>query len=80
MDNLRGKAEQRFNYLSSTVYGSVQTAWETLRGTWGHWSSEREIRNRNAALAGLLLIGAPAPAAAVALADLAVENLAATLD
>ncbi|ABP54450.1 ATP-binding protein [Salinispora tropica] len=80
LDSLHGKAEQRFNYLSSTVYGSVQTAWETLRGTWGHWSSEREIRNRNAALAGLLLTGAPAPTAAVTLADLAVENLATTLD
>lgn len=80
LDNLRGKAEQRFNYLTSTVYRSVQISWETLRGTWGHWSSEREIRNRNIALAGLLLRGAPAPAAAVTLADIAIENLATVLD
>ncbi|TDC59077.1 hypothetical protein E1258_19210 [Micromonospora sp. KC207] len=65
VDDLRSEAKQRFNYLSSTVYGSVHTAWETLRGIWGDWSSERLIRNQNAALAGMLLTGTPAPAAAI---------------
>ena len=79
--NLSREARTRFDYLvSHTVYGSVQAAWETLRGTWGRWTGEREVRNWNAALAGLLLSGASAPATAVTLADLAVENLATTLD
>jgi hypothetical protein len=69
-----------FDYLSSTVYGSAQVAWETLRGTWARWPGEREVRNWNSALAGLLLTGAPAPAAAVALGDLVIENLAVPLD
>lgn len=81
VDNLSRNARADFDYLSSaTVYGSPQAAWDTLRGTWASWTSERDIRNYNAGLAGLLLRGASATPAAVALADLAIENLATTLD
>lgn len=81
VNTLAGKSSQEgFGYLVSKVYSSEQEAWETLRGTWAHWSGEREIRNRNAAIAGLLIGGAPAPVVAIALADLAVENLSTPLD
>ena len=78
-DNLSREARIGFDYLTN-VYDSPQAAWDTLRGTWTSCTSERDIRNTNAALAGLLLHGASAMPAAVALADLAVENLATTLD
>lgn len=70
-----------FDYLSSKVYGSAQIAWDTLRGTFARWPDEREVRDGNAALAGLLLEGADEPLlAAVGLGDLVVNNLALRLD
>lgn len=75
------KLRQDFDYLSSKVYGSAQTAWETLQGTFARWPDEREVRDGNAALAGLLLEGADEPLlAAVGLGDLVINNLALRLD
>jgi hypothetical protein len=76
------KLQRDFDYLSSTaVYGSAQLAWETLHGTFARWPDEREVRDGNAALAGLLLQGAESPLlAAVGLGDLVVNNLALRLD
>jgi len=76
------KLRRDFDYLSSTaVYGSAQLAWETLRGTFARWPDEREVRDGNAALAGLLLDGAESPVlAAAGLGDLIMDNLAVRLD
>jgi hypothetical protein len=75
------KLRQDYDYLSSKVYGSAQTAWETLQGTFARWPDEREVRDGNAALVGLLLEGADEPLlAAVGLGDLVVNNLALRLD
>ncbi|TQN31112.1 hypothetical protein FHX37_1002 [Haloactinospora alba] len=75
------KLEKDFNYLSSkSVYGSSKVAWDVLRGIWVDTTSERNVRNFNSAYCGLLLSGAPAPAASVSLGDLIVENLATVLD
>jgi hypothetical protein len=75
------KRRRDFDFLSSTAYGSAQVAWETLRGTFVRWPDEREVRDGNAALAGLLLEGAESPLlAAVGLGDLVANNLALRLD
>jgi hypothetical protein len=76
------KIRSDFDFLSSdAVYGSAQTAWETLRGTFARWPDEREVRDGNAALAGLLLEGAESPLlVAVGLGDLIVNNIALRLD
>lgn len=76
---LRGKNVQLFDYLSG-VYESSKVAWKTLQGTWARWPGERDVRNWSAAMAGQLIAGAPAPTAAVILADLAVENMSRPLD
>jgi hypothetical protein len=65
---------RNFDYLSSVyrsednVYASEEIAWKTLRGTWAHWTGERDLRSSNSAWAGRLITGAPGPAAAVTLA------------
>lgn len=65
-----------FTYLSATdVFGSVEDAWATLGGIEIRWPDERDLRDINSALAGLLLDGAEPPLAAVALGDLVLDNL-----
>lgn len=65
-----------FNYLSSEVWGSPQRAWELLRGIRARWPDERDIRDTNAALAGVLLKGAQPLLASLGLGDLIVNHLA----
>jgi hypothetical protein len=70
-----------FDYLSGDkVYGSAESAWLTLRGTWAHWPDERGLRDQNAVLAALLLDGAPGLLAATGLGELVQNNLAVRLD
>lgn len=65
-----------FNYLSSEVWDSPQHAWEILRGIRARWPDEREIRDTNAAFAGVLLEGAQPSLAPLGLGDLIANNLA----
>jgi hypothetical protein len=67
--------QTEFTYLSGEIYGSDQVAWQTLRGIWTHCQDEDGLRRMIDALAGLLLAGAPAKPAALALGDLAIQNL-----
>jgi hypothetical protein len=67
-----------FDHLCG-VCGSPQETWEVLRGTFVQWPDEREVRDTNAALAGLLVEGAPALPAAVSLGDLIEHALGVTL-
>lgn len=70
-----------FDYLSGDeVCGSPEAAWIMLRGTSAHAIDERDLRDTNAALAGLLLEGADPKLAAVGLGDLVPQNLAVELD
>jgi len=82
LDNsLTRELQPDFTYLSGPdVFGSVENAWKTLRGIEIRWPDERDLRDINSALAGLLLEGAEPPLAAVALGDLAVNNLNVPLD
>lgn len=65
---------------SDTVFGSVETAWKTLRLLWVELYDEQNLVRTNAALAGLLLQGAPGALAAVGLGDLVVQNLGVRFD
>jgi hypothetical protein len=60
--------------------GTVSQAYAMLRGTTIHCIDERHLQSTNGALAGLLLSGAPGPAAAVVLGDLVSDRLGTTLD
>ncbi|MFC7380644.1 AAA family ATPase [Sphaerisporangium rhizosphaerae] len=66
--------------VSDAIFGSVDTAWKTLRLLWVEWYDEQNIVRTNAVLAGLLLKGAPGSLAAVGLWDLVVQNLGVRLD
>jgi hypothetical protein len=70
-----------FTYLSgSSVFGSVENAWTTLKGLEIRWPDERDVRDVNSGFAGLLLEGAEPSLAAVALGDLVLDNLNVPLD
>src|SRR6266536_3721638 len=70
-----------FNYLTGeAVFGSVETAWQTLRGMHIRWPDERDLRDVNSAFAGLLLEGAAPPLASVGLGDLVGGKLNVRLD
>ncbi|MEV5612401.1 hypothetical protein [Streptomyces sp. NPDC052225] len=62
------------------IYGSRRTAWQMLRGLWVGCHDEADVVHVNAALAELVLAGASGPLAALALADLLMNNLGTTLD
>ena len=74
------KLQSDFDFLGSEIWGTPQRAWDILRGIHARWPDEQELRDSNAALAGMLLDGAPAPAAALALGDLIADTLALPLD
>ncbi|WP_156664502.1 hypothetical protein [Mycobacterium sp. 852002-51057_SCH5723018] len=57
------------------ILGSVDRAWETLRGFDIRWPDERDLVNVNSALAGAVLTGAGGRLASVGLGDIAVNNL-----
>lgn len=60
-----------FDYLKGpSGWGSEQTAWAVLRGMYVRWPDERDLRDQNAALANLLLEGAPGLLAMTGLIDL----------
>lgn len=69
-----------FNYLSDTVYGSAETAWQTLRGLEVSWPDEQDVERMNGVLAGLLLEGAEPALAAVGLGNLVPDQLGVPLD
>lgn len=73
------KKVENFGILAS-YYGSAEVAWQTLRRTWVRFIDEEEVRNTNAALAGMLLSGNSAQAAAASLTDLILDNLAVPLN
>jgi hypothetical protein len=77
---LTDELRKEFDYLSGEVYGSVETAWTTLRGLEVRWPDERELLDGNSAIAGLLLEGAEPRLAAAGLGDLVADNLAVRLD
>lgn len=74
------KQRSDFDFLASEVWGSPETAFEVLRSVYARWPDERELRDTNAALAGMLLDGAPPLVAALALGDLISNNLGRTLN
>ncbi|MFI7630120.1 NACHT domain-containing protein [Microbispora rosea] len=76
-DDLRAPFDE---LASANVFGSVETAWKTLRLLWVEWYDEQNLARTNAALAGLLLQGAPGELAAAGLGDLVVQNLGVRLD
>lgn len=60
-----------FDYLSDLkCYGSQQAAWTVLRGLHVRCLDERDLRDQNAALANLLLEGAPGLLAMTGLIDI----------
>lgn len=65
-----------FSYLSSEVWDSPQRGWELLRGIWARWPDERDLRDTNAAFAGVLLEGAQPLLASIGLGDLIAQHLA----
>ena len=80
IDGLTKELRQpHFDYLASE-WGSAEKAYEILRSVYVSWPDERHVTNTNAALAGLLVAGAPGPASAVVLGDLVSDNLGKTLD
>lgn len=62
------------------IYGSRRTAWQMLRRFWVGCHDEADVVHVNAALAELVLAGTSGPLAALALADLLLNNLGTTLD
>jgi len=77
--SLSKELEAKFAVLAGH-WGGPQQAFEILQKTFVEWPSERHLRATNAVTAELLLGGAPGPAAAASLADLASEQLGRTLD
>lgn len=66
----------KFDELSSAkVLGSADAAWSTLRGMWFDVQSESDVIRVNGMLAGQVLEGASGHLAALAIADLVVDNL-----
>ena len=72
--------EKAWTYLSAKAYNSEETAWTTLRGVYVHCTDERELRNVNNSLAGLLLEGAEPPLATAGLGDLVADNISIRLN
>jgi hypothetical protein len=68
-----------FNYLASQ-WGSPREAFNILQHVDVRWPDERHITDTNAALSELLIGGAPGPASAVVVGDLAWDNTGKTLD
>jgi hypothetical protein len=68
-----------FNYLAGQ-WGSPQKAFDVLEQIDVRWPDERHITDTNAALSELLIAGAPGPASAVVVGDLAWDNMGKTLD
>lgn len=77
--SLGKELEARFAVLFRE-WGGPEQAFEILQKVFVEWPSERHLRATNAVMAELLLSGAPGPAAAASLADLASDNLGRTLD
>jgi hypothetical protein len=75
-----GKALRAELDLLIAEFGSTERAFDVLRCMFVRWPDERDLKGTNSALAGLLLTGAPGPAAAVVLGDLVLDNLGRTLD
>ncbi len=69
-----------FDFLASKVWGSPARSWEVLRAVQARWPDERELRDTNAALAGVLLVGAEPGLSWLALGDLVANNLGLPLD
>lgn len=64
-----------FNYLASKVWGSPERSWEILKGIRVRWPDERELRDTNAALAGVLIVGADQRLSWLGLGDLVANHL-----
>lgn len=79
IDGLGKGLGQEFNAVKAAI-GTAEEAFAVLQGMYVRWPDERDVRATNAALAGLLVSGAPGPAAAVVLGDLTLDNLGRTLD
>jgi acyl-CoA thioesterase FadM len=79
VDDLGKELSQDFNTFKTAI-GAAEDAFIVLQGLVVRWPDERDVRATNAVLAGLLVSGAPGPAAAVVLGDLVLENLGYTLD
>lgn len=79
VDGLSRELAQEFNTFKTAV-GTAEDAFIVLQSLFIRWPDERHIRATNAALAALLISGAPPPAAAVVLGDLVLDNLGRTLD
>lgn len=82
LDALRTSLSRELNAKLSVlakIWGDADEALAILRGVWVGWPDERHLTGTNAATAELLL-GAPGPAAAACLADLAIDHLGQTLD
>ncbi len=79
VDGLTKKQVPDFNYLAGE-WGSPQQTFDVLQHVDVRWPDERHISDTNAALSELLIAGAPGPASAVVVGDLAWDNLGKTLD
>jgi hypothetical protein len=79
VDGLTKKQIPDFNYLAGE-WGSPQEAFDILQHVDVRWTDERHITDTNAALSELLIAGAPGPASAVVVGDLAWDNMGKTLD
>lgn len=76
----RPLAEAFDDLCSPKIFGTAETAWQTLRKFWIDWPSERDLTEVNAALAGWQLEGSAGALAAVGLGDLVLNNLGVCLD
>ncbi|MGB0096040.1 MAG: hypothetical protein WBP81_26310 [Solirubrobacteraceae bacterium] len=79
VDGLTKTQSPDFNYLC-TQWGSPQDAFDILQHVDVRWPDERHIVDTNAALSELLIAGAPGPASAIVVGDLAWDNMGKTLD
>lgn len=79
IDGLSKELDEQFSFLVEE-WRLPDTAFSILQRTQVLWPDERHLVDTNAGLAELLLTGAPGRASAVALGDLAWDNLGKTLD
>lgn len=79
VDHLGHKLNEKFSFLVEE-WGSAEEACSILQEIHVRWPDERHLVDTNAGLSELLLAGAHGRASAVALGDLAWENLGKTLD
>ena len=79
VNNITKELREQLDLLI-TEFGSTARTFDALRGLCVRCIDERELQNTNAALAEVLVSGAPGPAAAVVLGDLVSDNLGRTLD